>query len=56
MPAFLATQEVEIRRITVSNQSRQKVHETTCQPIKAECGGMPVILAIWNQKILIQAI
>jgi hypothetical protein len=28
MPAILATQEAEIRRITVHSQSRQIVHET----------------------------
>jgi hypothetical protein len=28
MPVILATQEVEIRRVTVQNQPRQIVHET----------------------------
>jgi hypothetical protein len=31
MPVILATQEAEIRRITVGGQPRQIVHKTLCQ-------------------------
>jgi hypothetical protein len=41
MPVILATQEAEIRRITVQNQSRQIVHKTLSQknPSQKRAGG-----------------
>jgi hypothetical protein len=41
-PAILATQEAEIRRITVQSQSRQIVHETLSQKTlhKNRAGGV----------------
>jgi hypothetical protein len=34
MPGILATQEAEIRRITVQSQPRQRVHETISEKKK----------------------
>jgi hypothetical protein len=34
MPVILPTQEVEIKKITVQVQLRQKIHKTLSRPIK----------------------
>jgi hypothetical protein len=51
MFVILATWELEIWRIAVQCQSRQKVSETSSEPIKAERGGMSVIPAMWEACI-----
>jgi hypothetical protein len=40
MPVLLATQEAEIRKITVGDQSRDEIQKTPSQSIKHEYGGM----------------
>jgi hypothetical protein len=57
-PVIPATQETEIRRITVQGWPGQKVPKIPSPPIKAGCGGMHLHLGYMggiNRRIMHQA-
>jgi hypothetical protein len=51
MPVTPATQEAEIKRITVQAQPRQKVNETPSQSISCAVVGAPVIPAAQEVQV-----
>jgi hypothetical protein len=50
LPVILATWETEIRRISVQDQSRENVSETTSQPIAGR-DGVHLSSQLWEAEI-----
>jgi hypothetical protein len=50
MPAILTTQKIEMRKIVVEGQFRQRVSKTHLSQLSMEHGVTPVVLAIQEAK------